>query len=672
MRAVAVILVLLFHAGVPAFSGGYIGVDVFFVISGFLITGLIVREMERTGTISLKRFYLRRVRRLLPAAALALTGAVALAVVALPVTRWVNVARDVRWSALYLVNWRFAAQAADYLAAEEEASPVQHFWSLAVEEQFYLIWPILLLTLGIVAARRSTTRRLTLLLGLTLVGLSSFVWSVRLTAVEPGRAFFVSTTRVWELAVGGGLAIMASHLAGLPRRAATVLAWAGLGGILWAGITFSSATPFPGWAALLPVASGAAVIAAGTAHPHCSASRMLGIGPARVVGSMSYSLYLWHWPLLVAARAVWGPLATRTGLAVVAVSVIPAWLAFRFVEQRWRYSEAFTSPPRRGLRYGLALTLLGVIAGTALAVAVPKARTEAAEVGIATDANPSVTTMQPVAIQETADVLHPDPLEARDDLPAVYSQGCHQTAQDSEVTSCLYGDLSSDIEVVIVGDSHAAQWIPALRVVARQQGWMVRTMTKSGCPLADVVIATEDTHLANQSCIQWNQNVVDELIDSRPDLVIATSAFWPTLLGPEGLLSSAETEIELARGIETSWSVLTQSGIELIALRDGPYPRIDIPECVITHRTSLIACAVDRDKATDGNTPHTLAANRLGIGIVDLTDHICRNDLCPAVVDNILVWRDRHHLTATFSESLAPALSKDLRILVPDLFVSRE
>ncbi|MBT8493019.1 MAG: acyltransferase, partial [Deltaproteobacteria bacterium] len=370
MRAVAVVLVMLYHAGIPWFSGGYVGVDVFFVISGFLITGLLVRELEATQHIDLARFYARRVRRLLPAAGFTLAAVAALTVAFLPVTRWLSVGRDIQWSALYAVNWRFAGRAVDYLTADEAASPVQHFWSLAVEEQFYLVWPILLLVLTIAARRFARPLRSGLIIGLVAVGAPSLWWSISLTASEPGRAFFVSTTRVWELALGGGLAILTPQVRRLPARATVGLAAVGMIGIIWASVTYDALTLFPGSAALVPVLGAVAVVAAGTALPANPISRVLGLEPMKQVGAMSYSLYLWHWPLVVAADATWGPLSPTTGFAVVAVSVVPAWLAYRYVEHRWRHSEALVSPPRRGLMVGLALTLVGVAIGAAVVASI--------------------------------------------------------------------------------------------------------------------------------------------------------------------------------------------------------------------------------------------------------------------------------------------------------------
>lgn len=715
MRAFAVVLVLLSHAGIPAFRGGYVGVDVFFVISGFLITGLIVRELERSGTVDFRRFYARRIRRLLPAAALVLSTVAALTILVLPVIRWTRIAGDIRWSALYGVNWRFASGAVDYFTAEEAASPVRHFWSLSVEEQFYLVWPLLLLTMALVARRRGGSLRPTLLLGLMAVGIPSLGWSIYLTAVDQGRAYFVTATRMWELALGGGIAILAPLLAKLPRQAASLLGWGGLLAISWSAMTFSSATLFPGYAALVPVVATGAVIVAGIAYGSGVVSRLLATGPMRFVGGISYSLYLWHWPILVVADAQWGPLTPWQGTVVVAFSFLPAWVAYRLVEHRWRYSDSFVHPPTRGLVYGLGLTMVGLVAAVVVAAAVPSVPTRADASTIATettavaaatpdrqqeDPGPDVAPaelpvdvvvaeppdpldvppdpldvavtigpIQPGAVlQATSTVLTPDPLEARDDLPSVYRDGCHQNQRDPEAITCTFGDPTADVNVFAVGDSHAAQWVPALQLIAEQQGWLLTTMTKSACQLADVLIAIGETQGLYNSCVEWNQNATEALISAQPDLVVTGSAFWFALLDDDGLMTSEESEMAIADGLESTWSRLIEGGLELAIIRDVPFPNTDIPECVAENRNDLARCAFDRDDAMERNTPHGVATDRLGLDLIDLTDQICLEGICPAVINDLVVWRDHHHLTATYVEALAPALAHYLELIKPAIF----
>jgi peptidoglycan/LPS O-acetylase OafA/YrhL len=289
LRAVAVMLVLLYHAGVPWAPGGYIGVDVFFVISGFLITGLIVREVNSTGRMRLARFYARRARRLLPATALVLVFVALMTIVVLPATRWQSIAGDLAAASLYVVNWTMAARSVDYLQQGAAASPVQHFWSLAVEEQFYVVWPVLIVILLVMLRRFGRkVRAAGLLSGILLITVPSFVWSVLMTASDPARAYFVTTTRLWELGIGAVIAVGAAALVRIPDRVRAVIGWAGLAVIVYAAGWFTDATPFPGWAALAPTLGSAAILVAGLGKSN-------GLAPLRWpimqdIGALSYSL----------------------------------------------------------------------------------------------------------------------------------------------------------------------------------------------------------------------------------------------------------------------------------------------------------------------------------------------------------------------------------------------
>ncbi len=464
-----------------------------------------------------------------------------------------------------------------------------------------------------------------------MIGVPSMVWSMYLTLADPGRAFFVSTTRVWELAVGGGLAIVAPLVGRFPRVLAPPIAVLGLVGIVAATVLFDDSTLFPGYAALLPVGAAALVLSAGIVNPESRVTKWLGLKPLVAIGAMSYSLYLWHWPLLVAAEAQWGPLRLRERLAVVIFSVVPAYFSYALIEHRWRRSEAFVTPPSRGLRYGLALTAVGVAAGVALYVAVPES-------------------------YAGLESIRPNPLQARADIPDVYENGCHQNELSSDVTTCTYGPDDSDFNVVLVGDSHAAQWIPALEPLALSNGWQLTTMTKSACQLADVAIAIVGTVRPNASCLEWNDNVVTQLIETKPDLVLVTGIFWPGLVGPDGILNEPDTEAELRQGLARTWSHLSQEGVNLVAIRDVPHPGFDVAECVAENPLSLDECAFGRADAMARNTPHVEAGKSLGLSAIDLTDEICGPTVCPAVEDNILVWRDDSHLTATYAKRLAVVL----------------
>lgn len=690
LRALAVGIVILFHAGIPLMAGGYVGVDVFFVISGFLITGLIVREMEKTGTVGLIRFYARRIRRLLPALVLTLVAVAILTGLVLSQTRWDGIAGDIRWSSGYLVNWRFAGRAVDYLAVDVAPSPVQHFWSLAVEEQFYLIWPFLLLAATLSARRRGRDIRRSLAVGLLLVAIPSLAWSIHLTPVSPGSAYFVTTTRMWELAVGGGLAIFAPFLARMRRSLAEVLAVVGLAGIVLASVTYGATTLFPGYTAMLPVMATAAVIAAGTAHQGTLGAKLLSLRPVVVVGGFSYALYLWHWPFLVAATAMWGELSIPMALGVVAVAIVVSWITYRRVEQPIRRSAVIITPPRRGLLFGLVLTGAGFVAGFWLSAMLPDVdRPDASQPTITlpqqtttgppgttttaaaitdtrvpeTTTTSTTTTLAPpeIVVQVTAQLIIPDPLVAGEDLPAVYADGCHQNQTDPDPISCHYGAESGPV-VALVGDSHAAMWVPAFRLLADEYGFQLITYTKSSCGLAVVDWVIGEQRIPYASCFEWNGRVLEKLTGAdRPDVVVTAlyHRLTPNDLNGEAL-SVSDSQPVLAKGLTETWRLLQDAGVPLVAIRDVPTPRFDVPECVSDNRSSLDECAYDRDEVMAENTAEVTAAEQTGVQLIDLTDWICGRDLCPAVINDLMVWRDTHHLTATYARYLAPVLAHEL------------
>jgi peptidoglycan/LPS O-acetylase OafA/YrhL len=391
LRAVAVLLVLAYHARLLGITGGYIGVDVFFVVSGFLITGLITRELERTGTVSLPAFYARRARRLLPAALLVIVVTIVASAVILPPLRTTEVAADGAASALYVGNLRFALQATDYLQADLAPSPLLHYWSLGVEEQFYLFWPALLL---LVAGRRIALNRVAV--AVAVVGIASFALSIVWTETDAPLAFFLLPTRAWELAVGAALALAAARVATVPAWVSTAAVAAGLALIVAGAMLFDLETPFPGTAALVPVAGGALVLAGGLRQPLGSLSRLLALGPMRYIGRISYSLYLWHWPVLVLPAVLFGgplPAVIRLGLALLTIPLAAA--SQRWVEDPIRHGRFV--PVRIGRALALAGTLSAVVAIISMGIGGANPLAAAATSGQAVDA-PSVDLVLPTPV----------------------------------------------------------------------------------------------------------------------------------------------------------------------------------------------------------------------------------------------------------------------------------
>ncbi|WP_286901663.1 acyltransferase family protein [Thermocrispum sp.] len=664
LRAVAVGSVLLYHAGLPFVPGGFVGVDVFFVISGFLITGLLVKEAERSGRVSLAGFYARRVKRLLPAAALVLAVTVLLTFLVIPRTRWTDIGGDIAAAALYFVNWRLAANEVDYLAEDSDVTPVQHFWSLAVEEQFYFVWPVLVVLAVVTARRLGSGLRRTMCAGLAVVALPSFAWSVYYTAADPQQAYFVTTTRMWELAVGAAIALGAARLARLPRPVALVLGWAGLLTVVASAVVLTTSTPWPGYHALLPTLGTAAVIAAGPAAGPGGPVALLGRPTWTWIGGISYSLYLWHWPLIVVAAEAFGGLTQAEGLAVALVSILPAWLTLRVVENPVRFDPRFSARPMLTLRAGALLTTFGLACGSGLIGATELATDEPVANPLGAAAIRSADTYR---FPTVADGVSPDPLEAAEDVPDAYDRGCQVDQASSEPISCTYGDPDGRVDMALVGDSKALQWISALDTIAEERGWRVRTYTKSSCPFTPATIALDGRPYVN--CTEWGHNVEAELLRDPPDLVLTSQIRSTALIDPADP-DSAATREAMSSALRERWSRLVEAGSTVVVLRDNPKPPESLQpvyECVDANRDDLTPCVFPRSlgERESGQPAQTEAARGLrGVHIVDLNDYICPGEVCPPVIGNVLVYRQGAHLTRTYVETLEPRLAKKLAPLV--------
>ncbi|MFM9274428.1 acyltransferase family protein [Pseudarthrobacter sp. NKDBFgelt] len=672
LRAIAVGIVVLYHAGVPWLPGGFVGVDVFFVISGFLITSGLVRELRNKGRISLMDFYARRAARILPAATVAILGTLGLVFTLLPPTRWVQAGNDAAASALYYVNWLFANSAVDYLARDQAPSPFQHFWSLAVEEQFYIVWPLLLVLVGWLAYRYGKSRQKAVIIAFAVIALPSFVWSIYMTATNPGGAYFATTSRMWELAIGAGLAIGATTFASAPKAVAAVLGWAGLGAIAAAAITFNHTTPFPSYTALLPTLGAAAIIWAGQRGGSLGPAALLQVRPMVWVGELSYSLYLWHWPLLVIAAAVIGPLSLWGGLAVAALSLVPAWLSLRFIEKPVLVWVKDQHMEGAALKIGGLLSLSGVTAATLLIAIVPPTppassiqfvpKTIQSEGAVAPPVGAEVLFRSPgtpTAVDSFASIT-PSALTASKDVAAANNSDCTQSELGVEALKCSYGDFNSTKVLALVGDSHAAMLVPGLERVAKDNGWRIDAYTKGSCPFTKATVVLDGRPYS--SCREWADNVTVALEQSPPQMIVSAMSRRYAVVDANGRMLGTDASVNpLAAGLSEAWQPLLDKGVTVVSIRDIPRPDVLVPDCVAQNERNLTKCSWKKSDILPEESAETVAVtNTGGAHLLDLTNAVCPEDVCPAVVGGVLIYRDGNHLTATYAETMHEHMAASL------------
>jgi peptidoglycan/LPS O-acetylase OafA/YrhL len=639
LRGVAIVLIVGYHIWFRRVSGG---VDVFLLLSGFLITMTLVRGVERKGRVEFTDFYARIARRVFPPALFVLIGVMVASIVVLPQTRWRGVLSDVVASALYGVNWHLASSAVDYLASRDAASPVQHYWSLAIQAQFYLIWPVVIALALLLAAQLAVKVRPVLAVFLGIVFVLSLEYSILRTAQDQAWAYFDTFARLWELALGGLLLLALPHLR-LPRVAKVVSGWVGLAALALCGAVFHGGNQFPGWAALWPTLAAALVIVAVRSGSPWGADRWLRAPALRWLGDHSYALYLCHWPVLICYLAATDRASVGLfgGLLVIVVSVALALAVRWLLEIRLRASGI-------GERTNLGGAALAVTC--VAAVLVVSAGWQALIVSQRRDPAMATGPDYPGAAYlayggELPDVPYqPDALSAKDDRAAVYEQGCHQNQSDSEVLTCTFGPERYAYTIALVGGSHAAQWVPALRTLAGPNLWRIVSITKSACRFDPGHRSVNERSTA--SCRQWNEAVIATLAELRPDAVLTNSTTgqggWDRT--PEGFL--------------TQWRRLADRGIPVLALRDNPWHPYDVPECVADHGPDADDCAVDRTELRlVGPAPVEARADvPANVRFIDLTDYICEPEVCRAVVGNVLVYHDSHHLSATYVRSLTAFL----------------
>jgi peptidoglycan/LPS O-acetylase OafA/YrhL len=615
LRGVAVLLIVAFHVGIPGFRGGFIGVDVFFILSGYLITRLLVNEIDKSGGIDLPRFYARRARRLLPGLAVMVAVVTAAALIVLPPLEQKTLSGTALAAWAYCSNFVLMRQASDYFAPIAQSNPLLHTWSLGVEEQFYLIWPLLIL-LGY--TDRRSRNLVAVIAAAVALSLAASIW---LAYRNPPWGFYGSPARAWEFGIGGLASLLPGTRLATIGRIVRPLGWLGLATLAGACVGLPSETGFPRGALLIPVLGTSAMLISGAARPRESVALVLELPVLRSLGKYSYSWYLWHWPILTLAEARFSslPLYGRVFCATAALGL--AVPTTRWIENPIRFHPRLIQRTAWSLGLAVLLTLGGIGISGAWRQLVQ--RTEQFKVFV-----------QPIR-----------------DVPRFYQFDCVTPFLDARLRECVFGDVNSSTQVVLLGDSHAAQWFPALESISTQNRWRLVTMIKMACPAVFLRVVQAKLGRQEQQCALWREAAVKRIAEiGAHAAIVATSTEYPRV-SPQ----------EWFEGTRMLAQKLTSSGVQALFMRDTPHAPFEVPRCLAraTWRGSG-DCNLIRSQALEQTVfgiEQAVAQALPYVWNLDLSDHICGPERCEVVQGGRIILRDRDHLAASYVESLAPALA---------------
>ena len=657
LRAVAIVLVVLYHGGLTALSGGYVGVDVFFVISGFVITGLLLRERAGSGRTSFLSFYGRRSRRIIPAATLVIVVTVIATYLVLGAIYGNPTAVDGRWTAVFLANFHFASVGTNYFDQTQPPSPLLNFWSLAVEEQFYLVYPALFVALAVLGRRASFRVRLGI--GLVVVIAASFTLSVLQTNSDPTAAYFSPFTRAWELALGALVAVATPWLLRAPRVLSGVMTWLGLGAIGFSAVAFGADTAYPGSLVAIPVLGAGLVIAGGMAAPRWAAESVLGLAPLRWVGRISYSLYLWHWPILIIAADEAGKtsLPFRQNVVWLLLALALSVVTYKLVENPIRHA--------RVLSRGLAPIALGAVL-IAVTLAVSSVALSSEESNVPGPVPPVSASELAILLRRAPEVrtlpadLMPSLAEAHQDWggpPSACSPGIDQT---SILDSCIFGDTSGSHTLVIYGDSHAGMWFDALNVIAKESHWRLVDLWKAGCP-ADSLSYKVPPGLGKPgspdvACEQWQRWAVNRINSLNPNLLVLTQELRVNQI------SKPFTFQQWGQGLATTFHRIQIAKGRVVVLGNIPFLPDNPPECLARHSSNIQACSGPLESYVTGyNQVEEEVTHSVGARYINVVPWFC-STVCTGVVGHFGVYFDQDHVAATYTYVLEDVLKNALRI----------
>lgn len=643
IRAIGALLIMVYHLWMNKVSGG---VDIFFVVSGFFMANMLLTQLATEGKVRPFIFWGKIIRRVAPSAYTVLVATLVLSYLFIPETQWMRLIDEVLASAFHVENLHLMRTSVDYLARQEPPSAVQQFWALSIQMQFYFVLPLAF----IVAAKLSSiSRSIYPFLGIILAILAlSFAYSLLSTSRSPDSAYFNPVARLWEFFFGVLIAVAMPYVR-LGMRARNAIGVIGLALLLFGGLLIPRSIHFPGYIALVPVTAAACLIISGSAFTQTAVSRFLSHRYFAFLGAISFTIYLWHWPLMVFYLESTGAesVSLLAGILIIIGSVGLAYLTSTLVEKRFIKTNEAKQNPLAPYLIGTAFFLPAATIAGAI-----KLHFDAIASGYREE---SVFTGSAISIQPDAtSVPYQQFLAAKADLPYSYRDSCHQKTASPEVIACEYGDPNASVSIALVGGSHATQWLPALDSLGQALNLKVFNITKSYCPLG----ALDNSHA---SCVEWNKRLIPYLADMKPAVVITNS----TRAAKNGV------EEHIPQSYIQQWQALADRGIPVIGIRDNPQFEFDAVHCIARNKEAPSACSIPRAQALlDADPAVPLAEQIDNLKLVDMSPYFCTSESCTTVFNDILMYRDREHISAAYVRYLTDRLHRQLAAASPQIFQS--
>lgn len=638
LRAIAILLVIGAHAGVPWLAGGFVGVDIFFVLSGFLITGLLVQEITDAGTLRFADFYIRRFRRLSPALVVMLLGSSLLASLLLAPVEQMPQATAAVSAAGWWSNIHFALERADYFSASTETNIFLHTWSLGVEEQFYLLWPALVYLLARNKSREIAFSRLRTCM-VSVIAMS-LVLCVVLTYLQPQLAFYIMPLRAWQFAVGalvwlhfnqglGDAAVVRVRFS----RILVAMGWLGLTALLGAGLLLNANLPYPSFYALIPTLGAACVIASGCRDAKTGVGKLLARWPMQTIGRISYAWYLWHWPVLLLGHALTGSNVPEYRAVYVIVSLVFAFASYYCIEAPIRHQRWWMTHQRAAI-YGTLMLIAFCIF--------------------------CFLRWNGKAFSESHSQVQEKFVKAQLDAPIIYGMGCDEWYHSDRLTPCIFGPGKAAHTAVLVGDSIAGQWFPAMAALFVGPDWRLIVLTKSSCPMVDQSFFYPRIGREYTECAAWRKKALKEIAELKPDVALVSSA------GTYGF-----TQKQWVDGSTKVLKEISSAAPKVFVFRPTPVLPFDGPDCLARYaeRPDWLKLGSDCSATATKLPPHQVYAwlqqaseHLSNVQVVDVRDLVCRGGICSAERSGMVIFRDSQHITASFAASLAPRLRQLLSL----------